>query len=234
MSLHSRSILLAASMVCLASASNAQVKLNGFAGYTFQDRFNMGGAYNGYTFSEGTIGDGAHYGGGFEVEIRKNKSIELFYQTQKTEGYLNSGLVDFGPYDVSVHYVMLGGLGYQPFSPVVSGYGGINLGVGFMSGDASATKFAVGGKLGLMINMSSTVGLKMGAQILSPVQGAGGGFYFGTGGASAGVSTYSSIYQFAFTGGLCIALQGRSTAGTAPKPVGSGYPPPPPPPPPSN
>ncbi|MEZ4738294.1 MAG: hypothetical protein R2818_02815 [Flavobacteriales bacterium] len=133
-----------------------------------------------------------------------------------------------------MHYVMLGGLGYKPFSPAVSGYGGVNLGVGFISGDASATKFAIGGKLGLMFNASSTVGIKVGAQVLSAVQGAGGGFYFGTGGASAGVSTYSSIYQFGFTGGLCIALQGRSTASTPKPTTGSGYPPPPPPPPPSN
>ena len=233
MSSPARTILLAASLVGLASVSVAQVKLNGFAGYTFQDKFNMSGTYNSYNYTDGVIGDGTHIGGGIEFALRPTKSVELFYQVQATQGYIN-GISDFTPRDVNIHYLMIGGLGYQPFSPVVSGYGGINLGAGFISGDASTTKFAIGGKLGLLVNLSETVGLKMGGQLLSAVQGAGGGFYFGTGGAGAGVSTYSSIYQFGFTGGLCITLKGRSTASAPPPPTGTGYPPPPPPPPPSN
>ena len=226
--------MFAVSTVCLVTAASAQVKLNGFGGYTFQDRFNLGGSYNGYSYSEGVLGEGAHFGGSIEFELRPNKSIELLYQTQSTQGYLRGGGFDFPANDVSVHYLMLGGLGYQPLSEVVSGYGGINLGGALLGGDASATKFAIGGKLGLLVNLSSTVGIKMGAQVMSMVQGLGGGFYFGTGGSGAGVSTYSSVYQFGLTGGLCIALQGRSTASAPKPPTGSGYPPPPPPPPPSN
>ena len=37
----------------------------------------------------------------------------------------------------------------------------------------------------------------------------GGGLYFGTGGAGAGVSTYSSYYQFNLGGGLVFKLGGR-------------------------
>jgi hypothetical protein len=37
---------------------------------------------------------------------------------------------------------------------------------------------------------------------MSAVQSAGGGLYFGTGGGGAGVSTYSSMYQFGLGGGL--------------------------------
>ena len=42
---------------------------------------------------------------------------------------------------------------------------------------------------------------------MSPVQGAGGGFYFGTGGAGAGVSTYSTIYQFNVGGSINFRLK---------------------------
>jgi hypothetical protein len=42
------------------------------------------------------------------------------------------------------------------------------------------------------------------------VQGAGGGLYFGTGGAGAGVSTYSSMLQFGLGGGLTFALGGAA------------------------
>ena len=49
---------------------------------------------------------------------------------------------------------------------------------------------------GFRIAPSDIVSLRVHAQLLSPVQGAGGGFYFGTGGEGVGVSTYSTIYQF--------------------------------------
>jgi len=59
-----------------------------------------------------------------------------------------------------------------------------------------------------LLNASEKIGLKLTASLLSAVQGAGGGLYFGTGGAGAGVSTYSSMYQFALGGNLVIQLGG--------------------------
>jgi len=40
------------------------------------------------------------------------------------------------------------------------------------------------------------------AQIYVPMQAAGYTFYFGGGGYSSGVSVYSTMIQFGFTGGL--------------------------------
>ncbi len=62
--------------------------------------------------------------------------------------------------------------------------------------------FAWGIKGGRNLNFAETVGLKMGAQLMSAVQSIGGGFYFGTGGSGAGLTTYSTFFQFGFTGGL--------------------------------
>jgi hypothetical protein len=204
-------------MLFVTGLSAQNVRVNLFSGYTFQDKFPVGGTYYGYTYSEGVIEEGAHFGGSIEFEARRNKAIELLYQNQPTTAYYkgSSGLLETNKYDVSVNYIMLGGLHYAPFSPLVHGYGGFNIGAGFLTGDATATKFAWGGKLGLLLNASEKVGIKLGAQLLSPVQGAGGGFYFGTGGAGVGVSTYSSIYQFAFTGGLCFTFDKGATT-TAP------------------
>jgi hypothetical protein len=223
------SALVLASMVSSVSAQN--VRLNFFSGYTYQDRFPIGGTYYGYTYSEGRIADGQHYGGSIEFEVRSNHSVELLYQQQNAEGYLGTGLTEFGPYDVRIHYMMIGGLSTIPFSDAVGGYGGLNIGAGWMTGDNEATKFAWGLKGGLQFNLSDVVGIRAGAQLLSPVQSFGGGFYFGTGGAGAGVSTYSSIYQFAWTGGLTFTLpRGGSSAPSHGQRRGSAPPPPPPPP----
>jgi hypothetical protein len=53
---------------------------------------------------------------------------------------------------------------------------------------------------------SENVGLKIYAQLNTVVGGVGGGFYFGTGGSGAGVSTYSSMVQFGLGGGLTVGL----------------------------
>jgi hypothetical protein len=211
-----RTPLALALLASVTMAAQAQkLRLNAFSGYTFQDRFPIGGTYAGYSYSEGRVAASAHFGGSLEFEVRRNVAVELLYQAQPTDGYIGTTFREYGPLNVTANYIMLGGLHYAPFSPLVHGYGGFNIGAGFLTGDATATKFAWGGKLGLLLNASEKVGIKIGAQLLSPVQGAGGGFYFGTGGAGVGVSTYSSIYQFAFTGGLCFTFDKGATT-TAP------------------
>ena len=97
---------------------------------------------------------------------------------------------------------MLGGTRYAPINEKLAGFATLDAGVGFISPKETSydgvTKFAWGLRLGLRMMTSEKVSLRIHGQLMSPVQGAGGGFYFGTGGAGAGVSTYSSIYQFNF------------------------------------
>ena len=70
----------------------------------------------------------------------------------------------------------------------------------------TASKFAWGLRLGCNIWANEKFGIKLQTQLLSISQGAGGGLYFGTGGVGAGVSSYSSIYQFQLGGGLTFKL----------------------------
>jgi len=72
-----------------------------------------------------------------------------------------------------------------------------------------ATKFAWGLKAGANIWASERVGLKLQASLLSAVQAFGGGIYFGTGGAGAGVTGVSTFYQFVLGGGLVFNLGSR-------------------------
>jgi hypothetical protein len=131
------------SVACLSAPLSAQeVRLNFFSGYTYQDKFQIGGTYSGYNFSQGRIGDGQHIGGSIEFDVRENQAVELLYQQQQTQGFLGTGFGELGPYDVTLHYIMLGGLGRLPFTDAVSGYGGLNIGAGWVTGSTSTTKFA--------------------------------------------------------------------------------------------
>lgn len=228
-------------LLTLAGTAGAQTtRINGYGGYTFADKMNFDG-YPGY--DQARINESGHFGGGLEFEVRPNKSIEIYYQTQSTTGSLLGTLQEFET-DVKVEYLMAGGMGYAG-AEKVKGFGGLLLGAAFVSSeDVNVTKFGIGGRLGVLVSANDKIGIRLGAQVLSVVQGAGGGFYFGTGGAGAGVSTYSSIYQFGLFGGIAISVGsggggGRSARSNPPPPPppaqtmpAPGVPPPPPPPPP--
>ena len=109
---------------------------------------------------------------------------------------------------------MIGGVRYMNGnSGKLQGYGGLLLGAVIFGNktpqgneEESYTKFGLGGRLGVNIWLTEKVGIKLQTQLLSAVQGFGGGFYFGTGGSGAGVSTYSTLMQFGLGGGLCFKL----------------------------
>lgn len=203
MSVRNFFLLLSLSFSLFAGAQT--LRINGFSGYTFRERFNISGTFN----ADAVVQDAAHFGGGLEFMPNENYGIEIFYQVQPTTGTVEAFPVAFGPYDINVNYIMLGGLRYQPFGDRVSGYGGLCLGAGFLTGEADASRFAIGGRMGVLISGDSGIGLKLGAQLFSPIQGVGAGLSFGTGGSGVSVSTYSSIVQFGFTGGICFTLPGK-------------------------
>jgi hypothetical protein len=150
---------------------------------------------------------------------REDMGVELLYYRQDTE----APITYWRPSDIAVqnktvqlgvNYIMLAGNRYLKPGQKVEPYGGFMLGMAIFSnknpspgGEDGATKFAWGVRLGTNIWASEKVGLKIQAQLLSAVQGMGGGLYFGTGGSGAGVSTYSSLLQFGLGGGLVFKLK---------------------------
>jgi hypothetical protein len=134
--------------------------------------------------------------------------------TAPTNYSLGTIYPEYSEFDVDLNYMMLGGIRrmQKPGSPV-EGFGGFMAGCFWghatdpESGESgSTTNFAWGLKLGVNIWASEKVALKLMGQMLSPVQAMGGGLYFGTGGASAGVSTYSTMYQWSLGGGLSFKM----------------------------
>jgi hypothetical protein len=185
-----------------ASAQKMGISLQG--GYTFQDRVD-------FSYGYGLIHDNAHYGGSLQYDVNPNYSIDLTYLREDTKATLYGTLLNY-EYKIAMNHILLGGLRYYHFNPKVAGIGGLQAGATiFTSSDVSGsvTKFTYGIRLGVEISPSPTVGIRLQGQMLSPVQGAGGGFYFGTGGSGVSISTYSSLYLFGFTGGLIFKFGGK-------------------------
>jgi hypothetical protein len=210
--------LLAIILLVSIGASAQNMRLNAYSSYAFDDRVN---SYSSATaYFEGKIKGGLIWGAGLEFMVKPEYGIELSYLRMDTKApttfYSNQppAGVKTAEFDLALNYYLLSGVRYAKINPSIEGFGGLQLGVAYIKatrpstaiiGETSddATKFAWGLRGGLNIFPNGgNVGLKMQVGLLSAVQGAGGGLFFGTGGAGAGVSTYSSMLQFTLGGGL--------------------------------
>lgn len=208
----------------LSNDARAQgVRLNLYAGYVFDDKFDT--YYSSSSYYEGKIKGGFQWGIGAEYLIRPEYGIEVLYLRQDTNaptryyGVVGGGGNGDANLDLAINYIMLAPTKhFLASNEKLEGFAGFMLGMviaeatnpdptSFGTGEDSATKFAWGIRLGGIIWASDKVGVRLQAQLLSATQAMGGGFYFGTGGAGAGVSSYSTIYQFGLGGGLVFKVK---------------------------
>ena len=218
--------LLIVSLIVFISASAVKAqgfRLNGYALYTFDDKVDS--YYSNTEYFDGKIKGGLTWGVGAEFLIKRDYGIELSYYRMDTEApttYYNLG-VKTATLDVALNWIMLGGVRYLRLqNPKVEPYFGGMLGVGIVdtknpnNGNSDgATKFAWGLKGGINIWASERVGIKLQTNLMSMSQAIGGGVYFGTGGAGAGVNSYSSLLQFSIGGGLAFKLGTNGAAAPA-------------------
>lgn len=190
--------------LALASWAQPSITLLTFESYTFSDKFDT-------EYGTGKIQDGFQWGGGLEFGFAETVALELIYQNIKTDVFYQ-GFDQRYEGNVGINYVLLGATKYAPVNDKISGFGTFNAGVAWSNPDESlqsesVTKLALGARLGVRIMASEKISLRIHGQVLSPVQWAGGGFYFGTGGSGAGVSTGSTIWQFNVGGSLNYRLK---------------------------
>ena len=196
-------LLLVADVISLW-AQPTSITLLTFESYTFADQFDT-------QYGSAKVMDGFQWGAGLEFGLSDENAIELIYQHLDTDAYYQ-GVNRRYDGSIGVNYILVGGTRYAPLNEKVSGFGTLDLGVGWFNPSSSlesegSTKFSIGGRLGLRIATSEKVSVRLHAQLISPVQWFGGGFYLGTGGSGAGVSTGSTIWQFNLGGSLNFKLR---------------------------
>jgi|KBSMisStandDraft_5_1062788.scaffolds.fasta_scaffold01321_2 hypothetical protein len=201
--------------VILATAANAQgIRLNAYGNYVFDDKIDS--YYSTTNYFSGTIKGGFLWGGGLEFRLKEYYGLELMYLRLDTDvpvNYWNNG-DKLTSLKVGINYIMANGVrSFPTHNPKVDPYGGLGLGMAIIDAENpvnnksnSATKFAWNLRFGVNIWTEGRIGIKLQTMLISVPQGAGGGLYFGTGGVGAGVTTYSSIYQFVLGGGLVFKL----------------------------
>jgi hypothetical protein len=210
-------LILLVFMIGTTLALNAQkkdIRLNFFSNYVFEDHVDS--YYSSTSYYSGDLKAGYQWGLSAEFMVRSGKAIELRYLQQNTTAPIEyyDGSKQYKNFDVGISYLLLGGTNYFPtHGGKAEPYLGFGLGAAFINlknppatSSGSATKFAWNIKGGTNVWLTPKVGIKLQAELLSAVQAVGGGLYFGTGGAGAGVSSYSTMLQFALGGGLTFKL----------------------------
>jgi opacity protein-like surface antigen len=192
-------------LVIAAVGYSQHLSINAFGGYTFRDKLNFGNAYS-------YINEGGIWGVSVEGVNQQGSGIELLYQYQSTKipiyTYVGNVQQNAGTDGAVISYLLLNFEQYYMNNPKIQPYGGLGLGAAFYKGDyqgaTSATKFAWDLKAGVKFKASNAVGIKIGAQLLGSAQATGNAFYYGY-----VYTTYATILQFSFTGGLVFDFGGH-------------------------
>lgn len=213
--LFSALILLAGSYAFAQSTHSPEVRLHGYTLYAFDDNY-VGSYYSTTSYFDGKILGGFQYGGGLEVKPYPASGVEVTYLRLDSKApmeYYDNGIVNT-TFDLAQNWLMLSFNKYVPAGDKIEPYAGLQVGMDILNvynpdtrTTGNATKFAWGVKGGVNVFANEKVGLKLQLSLLSAVQAVGGGFYFGTGGGGAGVSTFSTYYQFNLGGGLVFGVK---------------------------
>jgi hypothetical protein len=214
-------ILPAVFFLSARSFAQTSVEFIPTVGYTFPSRTD-------YYDSYGRIAGGLSYGGSIKFNATPGFGIEVLYSHMNT----TSGLYYYGPDqapidegNLQLDYIMAGPVVSFPIpNSTVRPFIGALLGAAVLTPDASSgyssdTRFAAGFQLGTNLYVSPRVGIQLKAQLLSPVDAAGGSIFFSNYGGGGGIDTYSSLYQFSLSAGLIIGL-GRVLPGEIFHPIG--------------
>jgi len=206
------------SVQVVSSSQGPKIRLHGYTTYAFADN-SVDSYYSTTSYFNGSIEGGFQYGGGLEVMPAPTMGVEFMYLRLDSKApmyYWDSQLnrENFSDLNMAQNFLFLSFNKYVPVNPKVEPFFGFQVGMDIINvedpetgREGGVTKFAWGAKLGTHVWLSEKVGLKLQASLLSAVQAFGGGIYFGTGGAGAGVTGFSSYYQFNLGGGLVFNLR---------------------------
>jgi opacity protein-like surface antigen len=189
--------------------------LHVYTTYAFDDN-HVDSYYSDEAYFDGAVNGGFQWGGGLEYMPVPTIGVEFNYlrlDSKAPMNYYDNG-AQFSTFDLAHNYMFLSFNKYLPVNPKVEPFGGLQLGMGIYNVEnpengntTSGTKFTWGIKAGANVWASEKVGIKFQLGLLSAVQAIGGGLYFGTGGAGAGLSGFSTYWQFNIGGGLVFRLR---------------------------
>jgi hypothetical protein len=199
-----KKLVLVTGIFLIALVANAQnagdIGLNLYGGYTFDDEINS-------DLTSVEVNGAFQYGLGAEFYIRPSKSIELKYLRMDTNTPIFAPSLtapfkitqaNVGNDSSAINYVLIGGNNYfQTKNPSLQPFLGLDLGVGWASGDQSTSAhFAWDFKAGVKIKASESVAVKLQGYFQTIWGSYGSDTYYYPGWGYVSYPEDSSLYQF--------------------------------------
>jgi len=185
-----------------AALFSQTVEITPFGGYVFPGTWN---ASNGSVYFRGN----GQYGGMVSIGFSRVMDLDFIYNRSDTKGDVSMTNYTNREVPLSINYFQIGTTKNFRVNDVVSPFVAGNVGGVLLAPKNSENYywfFSVGVNAGAKIYFSKRVGIRLQAQMYIPVQGAGFMFYAGSGGPGGGVTLYSTLVQFGFTGGVIFRL----------------------------
>ena len=192
-------LIIAAGILPLLIQAQRTVEVTPFGGYVFASRMSGADVYVRFL-------DNAQYGGMMSIAVSRVFDVDLIYNRIDTRAQVNLYNYPYEEDKLSINYMNIGFTKNFRVNPTVSPFVGFSMGACLMAPKSGNSYdywfFDLGLSGGAKIYFAKHFGLRLQAQMYVPMQAAGYTFYFGGGGYSSGVSVYSTMIQFGFTGGL--------------------------------
>jgi hypothetical protein len=193
-------------LIIFSSNTLAQAEIFGFGGYEVASDVQV-------TQGQLNIYSNPNYGAGISFEVERGLQAELFWIGQQTPMELKSysGLTQ-PLFDVGIHYFQAGAVyefrqtRAQKAFPFTSFSLGATLFSPTDSNFSEEWRFSITFGGGGKFYISDRVGLRLQARMLLPLNFSGGGMWCGSGGCSVGVSSWATLLQADFTGGIFVRL----------------------------
>jgi hypothetical protein len=189
-------------LISVAFSAGAQTfEIFGFSGYTFGDKLPISGG-------TAKIYDGHTYGGILGYNLSETYVIEVLYSRQDSRVTAFSDFLNLDVDEpISANYILAGSNRLIPLSEKATFFSGVKLGaVIFGSKDDNfddVTKFAAGLNGGFKTAFTENIGVRLQANLNFPITDVGASLWWSSGGGTnVGVSSYTPVIQFGFTGGL--------------------------------
>jgi hypothetical protein len=182
------------------------IEITPMTGYTFAAGFPISGG-------RAQLGDGQNWGGFLGIGLNDFTEVELSYSYMSTSATASSRNLQLDVNTTAqIHYAMIGGNRLFPVSEKATFFAGGKLGTGtiaFPNRDyRNQTRFSVGFQGGVRVYPSERIGLRVQANLMFPILSSGASLWWSPGGGTAvGITGWSPLVQFGFTGGLIFRLQ---------------------------
>ncbi|GHB52555.1 outer membrane beta-barrel protein [Mongoliitalea lutea] len=199
-------LLLLGILFFLLLESKAQnLEITPFTGYTFNHSLPIVGG-------RATLGGGQAWGGMLGFQLNDFTEVEVLYSWQGGTSTARSTAIQSNVNTrTNANYIMIGGNRLFPVSSQMAFFSGLKAGAGilaFPDGDfRDISRFAVGLNGGMKYFVSDNIGIRLQANLMMPISNVGANLWWSPGGGTqVGVSGWSSVVQFGFTGGLIFRL----------------------------